>query len=727
MLDDSTSSVDTETEYLIQQALHEVMKGRTSFVIAQRLRTIKAADQILVLNRGQIVERGRHEELLKLNGFYRRIYDLELRDQEEALTTGTPMVVMAGFGGWGGGGFGGGGGRGGLGRAADGWGDESLGKAYDSKVAGRLMGYARPYRLQLVIATLGTIVFSLASYTQPRLIGMAVDQALDGNMPQLTNIGLAMVALALVSWVSYFGYVSTTAWMGHRILLTLRLQMFAHLQKLSMSFFDRNEVGRIMSRVQNDVTALQELLTSGFFTVIADFLGLAIVIFWMVQLDWVLALATMAVLPFLLVALWIWQARAKKAFIQVRQAIAVVNSNLQENISGVRVIQSLNREDENLKRFAKVNESNLNANVRAASLTALVNPAVELSIATATAVVIILGGIRVLNGDTTVGAIIAFALFVQRFFDPVRELVMQYAQLQRAMAGGQRAFEVLDTKPDIVDKPGAVVLPPLRGEVSFEHVAFSYTAGVPVLRDFHLHVTPGETIALVGQTGSGKTTITALVSRLYDVTAGSVKVDGHDVRDVQRTSLVRQMGVVLQDPFLFSGTVWGNVKFGRPEATDNEVVEAAKAVGAHEFIMQFENGYDTVLDERGSNLSLGQRQLLSFARAIIANPRIIVLDEATARVDSTTEAIIQQALRKLLRGRTSFVIAHRLSTIRGADRIVALQDGSIAEIGTHEELLRSNGLYGRLYRMTYEAESKAGTGSNGVSEPSFRVAAPGAR
>jgi ABC-type multidrug transport system fused ATPase/permease subunit len=611
------------------------------------------------------------------------------------------------FGGWSGGGGGGMGmglGRGALRHAVDGWTDDALGKAYDHKVVVRLAKYVRPYKWRVIIAIIGTVLFSATSYTQPVLIGKATDYALAGNMHDLVLVSLGLIGLALSAWVSYYGYMSTTAWMGHRVLLTLREEMFSHLQKLSLSFFDRNEVGRVMSRVQNDVTSLQELLTSGFFTVLADFLGLAVIIFWLFKLDWILALGTISILPLLIIVLWIWQERAKKAFIRVRQAIAIVNSNLQENISGVRVIQSLNRENENQRRFDSVNANNLDANVEAARLTAIVNPAVEISVAIAMAVVIILGGIRVMNGLTTVGVIVSFALYVQRFFDPVRELVMQYAQLQRAMAGGQRAFEVLDTQPEIQDKPDALPIPPIKGEVTFENVRFSYIPGIPVLRDINLHVLPGQNIALVGQTGSGKTTVTALIARLYDVTSGSVKIDGIDVRDVQRISINRQMGVVLQDPFLFSGTVSDNLRYGCPEATDEEIIEGAKAVGAHEFILQLENGYDTVLVERGQNISLGQRQLLSFARAIIANPRILVLDEATAKVDSTTEVSIQRALKELMRGRTSFVIAHRLSTIRGADRIIVLQDGKIVEEGTHEELVSHSGVYNSLYKMTYESE-----------------------
>jgi ABC-type multidrug transport system fused ATPase/permease subunit len=600
--------------------------------------------------------------------------------------------------------------RQGLRRASDGWEDEELGKVYDHRVMARFLPYLKPYRKKVALALGGMLLFAGASYSQPYLIGLAIDRAQQGNLRDLTIIGIVLAALAVVAWAAQFAQLAQTAWIGHRILYKLRTQMFDHLMRLSLRFYDRNEVGRVMSRVQNDVTVLQDLLTSGLLTILADFVGLGLVVFFLLYQDVPLALITFTTIPVLALIMVFWQRRARVVFVRARQAIAIVNANLQENVSGVRVIQTLSREDENIRRFGLVNEDNLNANVEAGRLTAAVMPLVEVLVAVATALVIGVGGWWVLHGSTTLGVLVAFALYVQRFFDPVRDLVLQYTQLQRAMAGGQRIFEVLDTQPEIVDEPDALDLPDIRGEVAFEQVSFEYLPEVEVLHDIDLRVRAGETIALVGPTGAGKSTFTALVARFYDVTKGRILIDGHDICQIRRECLARRLGLVLQDPFLFSGTVADNIRYGRPEAGDDEVHTAAKVVGAHDFIMRLPERYDTVLHERGQNLSLGQRQLISFARAVLADPHILILDEATANVDTATELVIQRALKKLLRGRTSFVIAHRLSTVRGADRLVVLDEGRMAEVGRHDELLARDGLYARLYRMTYEEQAAGGDG-----------------
>jgi len=582
----------------------------------------------------------------------------------------------------------------GLKRSVDGWDDDELGKLYDHSVMRRMLPYLKPYRKRLILALLGMLVFAAAANTQPFLIGLAIDEFVpSGDLGGLNAIGAALVGLAILGWAGQALQQMCTAFIGHRVLLTLRTRMFDHIQKLSLGFLDRTEVGRVMSRVQNDVTVLQELLTTGFLTILADFAGLGLVIFFLLYLDVELALITFTVIPVLIVSMAFWQSRARRAFIRVRQAIAIVNANLQENVSGVRVVQSLSREKENIRRFDQVNADNWSANVEAGRLTAAVMPLMELLVAAATALVVVFGGMRVLDGSLGIGVVIAFALYVQRFFDPIRDLVLQYTQLQRAMAGAQRIFEVLDTQPEIVDAPDAVELPDIRGEVTFEHVHFQYVPDVEVLSDIDLRVRPGETIAIVGPTGAGKSTLTSLVARFYDVTSGSVLIDGVDIRRIERRSLARRLGIVLQDPFLFSGTVKENIRYGRLEANDDEVVEAARTVGAHDFIKRLPEGYETVLHERGQNLSQGQRQLIAFARAVLAEPRILILDEATANVDTRTEVVIQRALKRLLKGRTSFVIAHRLSTVRGADRVVVLDGGRIAETGTHAQLLARDGIF----------------------------------
>jgi ABC-type multidrug transport system fused ATPase/permease subunit len=566
----------------------------------------------------------------------------------------------------------------------------------------RLLAYVKPHWKHAVLSVIGVVGAAILLNYQPALIARGADAAQDGDVGKVIESAAIFLAFVVVGWGFVLLQFLNAGYVGHRVLQKLRIDMFQHLQKLSLRFHDNNEVGRVMSRVQNDVTSMQELLTNGFLTVFGDIIGLAVIVYLVSSRDLELALVTFSVVPVLIAVTAVWQIYARKAWIRVRMAIAIVNSNLQENVSGVRVIQSLSREDVNARRFDALNEDHMRANIDAGRLQAAVMPMVEFISSAATALVVLYGGRLVLNGEISLGVLLLFIFSIERFFQPIRELTMQYAQLQRAMAGGVRAFEVLDTEPDIVDAADAVEVDDIKGAVTFDHVDFEYVEGVPILRDINLEVQPGETIALVGSTGAGKTTLTSLILRFYEVTKGRILIDGIDLKQLNRASLTRRTGVVLQDPFLFSGTVRENILYGRLDATDDEVIEAAKAVGAHDFIMRLEHGYDTDLHERGQNLSVGQRQLISFARAVLARPRILILDEATANVDTRTEVVIQAALRELLKDRTSFVIAHRLSTIREATRILVMDQGRIAEMGTHDELLELGGIYANLYRMTFE-------------------------
>ena len=623
---------------------------------------------------------------------------------------------------------GGGGGGGGLhGGGHDGWDDESLGGVYNHSVTVRLVPYLAPYKAWSIVALAGMLMVTSTAVAIPWLIGFTIETAIkSGDMSALAVLSSIFFAAAGANAIGNYVQARYMAKIAHGMLVRIRSQLFDHLQTLSLGFYDRQQVGRLMSRVINDVEQIQTVMTGGIIGTASDLLMLVGIVGAMILIDFELAVVTLSVLPILITIAIFWQRRARGAFLRVRQAISVVNGSLQENVSGVRAIQSMQREDENMRRFERVNQEHLDANLRASRLAASMFPAVEILVGASTALVILYGGWRVLEGATEVGTLIAFGLWIQRFFDPIRNITMQYTELQRAMASGVRIFELLDTEPDVADPPDASPMRPIRGAVSFENVSFSYDPEVPVLRDIDLRVEAGETVAIVGPTGAGKTTFVSLVSRFYDTTTGSVKIDGTNVRDVERTSLAHQMGMVLQEPFLFSGTVEQNIRFGRPDASDQEVRDAARAVGIHDVIEAMEDRYQTELQERGVNLSVGHRQLVSLARAILSDPRILILDEATANIDTRTEVMIQDALRSLLSGRTSFVIAHRLSTIREATRILVLEDGRLVEQGTHEELLVLGGVYARLYAMTYMSMVETnGDGAVAGGLPSAAVPAGG--
>jgi ATP-binding cassette subfamily B protein len=577
--------------------------------------------------------------------------------------------------------------------------DDVLGKVYDSRVFGKLPKYLAPVKGWISIGAGGMLVRTLATLAAPYLVGVATDRIIGRDFGGLGIVVIFYVLTALLTWGGQYLENVYLAYAGQAIIYRLRTEMFDHLQRLSLSFFDRNKVGKLMSRVQNDVSQIQELVTQGILTLVTSLLTLVGIAIIMITMNPRLALITLAVIPFMIIMTIVWQKYARQAFIRVRRAIATVNSQLQEDMSGVRVIQSLSREEENLEQFDQVNRAHLDANVTAVKLEALMMPMVQISTGVAFAIVIIVGGFQVLDSAMTIGALMSFLLYVQRFFDPVLELSMQYTELQRAMASGARIFELLDIAPDIQDKPDAVEMPTVGGEIVFKNMSFAYEPGKNVLHDINLVVKPGETVAIVGQTGSGKSSLVSLTARFYEVTSGSVTVDGYDVRSVTQQSLRKQIGIVPQDPILFSGTIEENIKFGRLDAAREQVIEVAKMVGANHFISRLEKGYETLVGQRGVNLSAGQRQLICLARAILADPRILILDEATSNVDTNTERIMQRALRKLTKGRTCLTIAHRLSTVTNADRIIVLDGGKIIEEGNHKELLARQGLYYKMHQQ----------------------------
>ena len=581
--------------------------------------------------------------------------------------------------------------------------EEMFGALFDGGVVRRFMTYVRPYRRQVVLAIAAVLVVTGAQLAIPLIIRHGIDNVILADGGDAAGLFLVILVFAAVITVNYGAnwlqdrLIGIT---GEHVIFDLRQAMYAHLQNVSLSFMDKTETGRMMSRLTGDVNSLQEFLENSV-TAFGDLVLLVGIVVIMVSLDFGLGILTLSVVPTLFIVRMIWLPRARVAFRYARETNSSANGALAEGIRAVRTVQSMRREAVNFDLYDEKVQENLGAHLKSAQMAQVMVPIVDTLTGAAMGIVIVVGGFQVLDGALDVGVMVAFLFYVQRFFDPIRSLTIQYSVMQRAMASGKRIFEVLDVPLAIDDAPDALNPDTIDGSVEFRDVTFSYVEDQPVLQNVSFSVSPGETVALVGPTGSGKTSITSLLHRFYEIDEGAALIDGRDVRDYTKASLGRHIAMVLQDPFLFTGSIFENIRYRTVEATREDIERAARVVGAHEFISQLAAGYDSMLEEQGRNLSLGQRQLLSFARALVADAKILILDEATANIDSHTERQIQEALKRLLDGRTGIVIAHRLATVRGADRIIVLQHGRVVETGPHDALVAQGGLYARLYALNY--------------------------
>ncbi len=579
-----------------------------------------------------------------------------------------------------------------------------------------LVSLLRPYRLQVILMTLALLVATAAALAPPYLAGRAIDDGIQaGDESVLTVIVGVFIASVALYWAASYAQTYLVGWVGQRALQDLRERIYVHVQKMSIGFFTRRKPGVLISRMTNDVQALDTLVTDGVITLFSSTLTLVGVVAILLALDVQLALVTFITFPLLLIASLIFRITSAGAYRMTREKIADITAYLQETLSGIRVVRTFGREDRHVSRMTELNEANRQVNLRTVYLNASYFPAVELLSAIGTAAIVLYGGYQAIDGQIAIGVVVAFIGYLSQFFDPIQQISQLYTTYQQGMAALDKIFDLLDTEPDMVDAPEALDPGTLRGEIELDGVWFSYAGGgdasaeemddesIWALEGIDLHVPAGQTVALVGETGAGKSTLAKLVARFYDPQRGRVAVDGHDLRELRSSSLRGQLGIVPQESFMFSGSVRDNIAFGRPDASDDDIRAAARAVGALEFIERLADGFETAVGERGAHLSAGQRQLVAFARALLAEPRILILDEATSNIDVRTERVIEHGLERLLANRTAIVIAHRLSTIRRAGRIVVLEHGRIVESGSHDELITAGGRYAELYGSWVEA------------------------
>jgi len=577
----------------------------------------------------------------------------------------------------------------------------------DRVLLSRLLSYVTRYKRETGGLAAAIIVSTMINLLPPYMYSLAVDKYIRQlDTRGLYLLGAGFLVVYLLIFVTQMAREYLINWMGSKLELNIRMNMFKHLQRLSLDYYAREEIGSIVSRVTNDVDKITELITSGVANVLADIVTLVGIIGVMIWMDLRLSLITFSIIPLMAAFLYLWGRRARRVYRETRKTIASVSAKMEESMSGIKEIQSYSREKETRLEFQQINRSNMQANVQAGQVMSAFWPAVSVFTALGNFLVLYFGGLAVMRGALSIGVLFGFMGYLGRFFMPIQDISAFWNSVQSALAAAERIFNIMDTPPGIIDRENAADIPPSKGHIEYRDVSFRYEEDTPVLTDINLEIEPNTTVALVGPTGAGKTTMINLLYRFYDPQKGAILVDGYDIRGVKLASLRSQMAVVLQDNFLFSGTVMDNIKYGKPDASDEAVIEVTKTVGAHEFIMKLPEGYNTEVREGGSRLSVGQRQLISLARALLANPRILIMDEATSSIDAYTELIIQEALNKMLENRTSIIIAHRLSTVRNADMIVVLDGGRIVEKGSHSELIQRNGLYKQLYDMQFKYEKK---------------------